>query len=254
MIDEGGATNTAPHLTTYATESRTMARRIITQVPIIKECLHCHKALPITQYYIDRRSADQHMPYCKECAKKVRRKNALPERRHRGMPGNKGEAILIDYLRSKGIYAAPGKCSEWSWVDVIVWGCVRCECKYCFSTKGRFSWNFSVLQVRDGISADVVVFICDDGKSRTFHLIDASNPVFERLGESDKWSLAYTKNAQNHKTGKLTAVLSDEVMDVALDNLDVIRNHVEKTTILLKRLSSHNENTMLEQFMKTHQY
>jgi len=227
MIDEGGASNTAPHLTDYTKDSRAMATTSLTQISLEKTCIHCGRLLPITEFYFSAHGGDNHNPYCKECARAIRIKNYSPDKQRRERAIHHGEAILIAYLRSNGVYAAPGKCSEWRWIDVVAFGCVRIECKYSEGQhKEHFAFAFGYRQRNVGISADVVALICDDGIEPTFHLFDIRDAVFDGIRAKTKRSLSFIRNPKSVKGGRKTSILNTTNMAAARDNISVIYDYV----------------------------
>ena len=78
-----------------------------------KVCSRCGKQKPIIEFYEHPEAKDRHQPYCKECAEALRREGYKPELRYRANAGREGEKLAIAQLKKNGIYAAPGKASEY---------------------------------------------------------------------------------------------------------------------------------------------
>lgn len=193
-----------------------MASSMIAQFPFEKTCSHCHQVKPITQFYAHPSAFDGHQPYCASCSVEFNQTRRMEIGVvDRSVARHKGEVLLIEYLRNHNIYAAPGKCSEWKWVDVIAWGCVRIEVKYSRNLQQRFSFTFSNKQRKNGLQVDVLALICDDGSAASYHFFSAKDPELSGI----KTSLAFTRGASvNRRPG----ILNADNMNRAMDRIDLI--------------------------------
>src|SRR3989304_7966081 len=91
------------------------------------QCLHpSGPHLPLSEFYQRAGAADGYYTVCK-FRKRQENKRYIPKSRH--IASYESEAKAIGKLRSVGIYALPGKMSEWRSIDVVAWGCVRIEIK-----------------------------------------------------------------------------------------------------------------------------
>lgn len=199
-----------------------MARRSkIRQLTLVKTCIACKQTLPLSDFYKSDDSIDGASSNCKACT--IKKGRARGKKFDRSKPTVPGEVIAIDYLRSRGVYAAPGKSSEWKRVDVVAWGCVRLEVKYASSKNRRnnFVFHFSAKQVQPDWKADVILFICDTASGQRFFFFDANDPILFCNGKRRK-NICYVMEAtsRKHRAGRQS--LTDEIMAEHEDRYDLI--------------------------------
>lgn len=108
---------------------------------------------------------------CKACMKERGTKRIHPT-----VPRAKTEQLAIDYLKQRGIWAAPGKSVHAADVDVVAFGCVWIEVKYAKLERGFFKFNSTPTQMKRGYRAHIVMVICDYGDEKTYHLFRATTP------------------------------------------------------------------------------
>ncbi len=150
-----------------------------------KSCSICGQDKPLTEFY-QRSGTLTPMNWCKVCHQERTHINSRQkESKHKSMAGRVGEQLAISHLLGLGIYAAPGKSSEFNYVDVVAWGCVRIEVKTSRYTSTGYAWAFTPEQQRRGIQADLVLLVCtdtvDDIDVHTFHLFPVNYPKFRWL-------------------------------------------------------------------------
>lgn len=153
-------------------------------------------------------------------------------------PRVKSETIAIDYLRSKGVYAVPGKSVSSAHVDVVAWGCVGIEVKYAKFGKPEngFTFNASTPQVKRGhYLGEVVMLICDYGDRMTFHFFQSDDEVFyidRKIGEKQrvpiyerglKYAVTFVPDASaGTKHSGNRVVMTPDMMTSAQDAYDLI--------------------------------
>lgn len=168
-----------------------------------ERCLHPDgPELPLSEFYRAKSSKNGYQSRCKICHG-LQNKMATISRQgnQRGKPGYETEGMVIEELRRQGIYAAPGKSSEFHNLDVVAWGCVRIECKSSIKDRmGRYLFNFNN-QRRKGISADLVVLVCL-GDEITFHVFPARHGVFYKHGRV-KMGVQYDPYRSHFKGGQV---------------------------------------------------
>lgn len=171
--------------------------------------------LPLSEFYVYPKGTLYTV--CKKChyarTLKARRRRQWDRAKEKAEDQN--EALVIKQLRRHGIYATPGKASEFRHVDVVAWGAVRIECKSAQKNdRGAYHFNFSS-QRRNGINADLVVLVCVDGDDRTYHIFPARHSAFFSEG-AIKFGVQYdplqTKRINGHG-GRLVQSLMNKHQD-----------------------------------------
>lgn len=188
-----------------------------------KTCSVCGVEKPLSDYYIWT-SNKKYMAQCKKCHQTRSKKySPLPADRC----GNEHQNALIDILRSRGIYASPGKSSEYAYSDVVAWGCVRIEVKFGeslgSSNPSIWKFRFTERQTNGGLVADLIALMCPagSGKGYTCYLIDPSCPELYRGG---RFRPTFTINLGTHRKNRTDGrlPLSSELLNTHRDNWQVI--------------------------------
>lgn len=193
-------------------------------------CSRCKKPKDPSEFYT-RPNGKGHLSECKDCMK-ARNKDRTPL--PATQPRAPTEIVAIDYLKSQGIYAAPGKSVKTSHCDVVAWGVVGIEIKWGHLTSSgtRIEWTFNAtpVQRKRGFIGHLVMLICDpkDGSAPTFHIFRKDDPVFYiwRPGESGsrlKTGFTYFRGREEAlKHGDNRVVMTDAMMDQAQDRTSLI--------------------------------
>jgi hypothetical protein len=199
-----------------------------------KTCCRCGSLKPLSDFY-KRSGINSYTSECKVC---MNERSKTSKRLPATTPRVKSEVIAIDYLRSKGIYAVPGKSVSSSHVDVVAWGCVGIEVKYAKFGKPEngFQFNASAPQVKRGhYLGEVVMLICDYGDRMTFHFFQSDDEVFyidRKIGEENrlgiyerglKYAVSYVlSDTAGSKHGGNRVVMTNEMMASAQDAYELI--------------------------------
>jgi hypothetical protein len=133
-----------------------------------KTCRTCGKKKFVSEFY-QHTNGKPHSD-CLVCYQ-TRRSSYRPKPRDQASHSH--EQLAIDRAKLFGIYAAPGKCSEWRWVDVIAWGCVKIEVKYSAASQ-HFQFNIGEKFTK----SDIAVLIFDYGHKKTYHVFLTTNEIF----------------------------------------------------------------------------
>lgn len=193
-----------------------------------KVCSTCGIDKPLSDYY-RWHSNNKYMAYCKKChGKRTKRETPIPE----DTCGVAHQNDLIRILRGMGMYASPGKSSEYAYADVVVWGCVRVEVKLGQQhTSNRWSFHFTEKQQNGGLIADLVALMCPIGNGYTCYLIEPSCPEFYREG---KFKAAININLGTHRKNRQDGKrsLSLELLSSHQDNWQMIE---EKRMMIAQR-------------------
>ena len=182
-----------------------------------KTCSTCGESKMLSDFYKHPGHGDGHANECKECAKErahLNRINSLGSKKIRKPnSGRPSEQHVIEKLRRMGIYAVSGSATQYSWVDIVVWGCVLIEVKTSYFDGYQFHFNFTPVQLKRGVQADFILLVCvipqDD--VRTYHLFSANHPVFYRVGKH-KRSMSYAPGAKPKPRGDIKVSLIDALM------------------------------------------
>lgn len=189
-----------------------------------KVCTACNTEKPLSDYYTWS-SNKKHMPRCKACHRA--RNNQRPP-----IPadttGIEHQNDLISILRRRGLYASPGKSSEYAYADVVVWGCVRIEVKLGEPNGGHmWKFRFTQKQTNGGLVADLIALMCPVGDGYTCYLIEPTCSEFYRDG---KFKRALSINTGTHRKNRSDGrrSLSPELLAAHRDNWQVIeRKRIE---------------------------
>lgn len=181
-----------------------------------KACRTCGEEKIITDFYRSPGARDGYASECKECTKERGRVNRvrLGRKKHRSpLSGRSSEQHVIDKMRSEGIYAVSGSATEYSWGDVVAWGCVVIEVKTAYFNGYSYQFGFTPTQFKRGIQADFVLLVCNvpQDDTITYHLFPAQHPVFYRSGRL-KRGFGYTPGAKPKPPGDIVLSLNDQLM------------------------------------------
>jgi len=140
--------------------------------------------------------------HCKPCTSKLNNKYQI--KRRITDSGVAHEQELIHKLKSLGYYACSGKKSRSRWVDVVVFGCIAIEAKLAQSRgKNGNLFIFSDKQAREGVRAEVVVFIIKRDGVTDYYILPASSPVLYDDNGNLKKHVSYTPNSNHGRTSQL---------------------------------------------------
>lgn len=184
-----------------------------------KSCITCNTEKPLTEFYTYT-SNKKIMPLCKTCHR-ARNKKYQPLPSDRCGVAHQNE--FIDILLSRGIYASPGKSSEYAHADVVAWGCVRIEVKFGESTNRHnphtWKFRFTEKQANGGMVADLIAFMCPNGigKGYTCYLIE---PTCSELYRDGKFKPVLTVNIGTHRKPSRfgRGSLTQELLSAHLEN------------------------------------
>jgi len=165
-----------------------------------KLCPECNETKDYSEFY--KTSYGKPYKHCKPCASRLNQKYAY--KRRITDSGVAHEQELIHKLKSLGYYACSGKKSRSRWVDVVVFGCIAIEAKLAQNkNKNGHGFRFSVKQARDGIRAEVVVFIIKRDGVTDYYILPASSPVLYDDNGNLKAYISYTPNSNHGRTSQL---------------------------------------------------
>lgn len=176
-------------------------------------------ALPLSEFY-HRNRLGELQNSCKECAKVYRRTRTNRDKAivETWRPA---EQEVINHLRSIGIYATSGVASQWNWVDVVAWGCVRIEVKTSNIQDGRFQFNLCPKIRANWHKNDLLLFVCRWESAITYHLFPVDFDLFYRDDGSIKDHLTYIPNPKFRHN---KPVLTPEIMSAYQDNWGLIED------------------------------
>lgn len=182
-------------------------------------CLHPDGPyLPLSEFYQRVGAADGYYTTCKKCYRSIARNY---KSKPRGVASWSSEARAIDKLRSLGIYAAPGKTTEWPKIDMAAWGCVRIEVKTAKMVNGNFRFELGHKTAERWKAHDLVMLVClwPDGDP-SYHIFDINDPVFWRGGQL-KSGVQYRVNGK-HRKKRWYETMTVEKMEAHRDNWQLI--------------------------------
>lgn len=184
---------------------------------IIKQCRLCNGNFPATTEYFYKhpQMKDGLHNQCKACTKKrAKTYDSKPK-------GRPNEILLVNYLFKNGVFADAGaRFKIYKLADVVAWGCVTIEMKYCWSEIEKYKFEFTPRQLKlNGAGVDVICLAIDGIGEMEYHFFDAKDPFFYKGGKL-KRTVTYQPYAKWRVEGK--EVLTPDVMDKAKDNISVI--------------------------------
>lgn len=180
---------------------------------VSKICSSCKEPLDPSEFYDHPDMKDGKQKKCKACMlRDAKQYKSKPKQ----AASNQYELEIINKLKSLNIYAAPGKCSEWKWCDVVAWGCVKVEVKTANQNeKGMFIFSTSRKQQKGGFVADFVVLVCHWKHETTYHVFPANHSTFFMNGRM-KRGFSYDPQNTSRKSGRgvrLTNALMNQYKD-----------------------------------------
>ncbi len=197
----------------------------------MKQCSVCGNLKSITEFSKRSHRNTVHTS-CKECRRK---KSKQYGHKHKTVEGNDGEKLVKAELLKHGIYAAPGKCSEFKNQDLVAWGCVRIEVKtsQLHSRKQNSdSYQFDLGDDKTKFNrTDIVVLVCMDTIS--FHVFESNHPTFYHGGVLKK-SVMYIPEPKHVKYPD--RVLTKDMMENAQNKWEIIEEYRQKYIKELKKL------------------
>lgn len=192
---------------------------------VSKVCARCKNELPLSDFYF--RNGKPHS-YCKGCIT-LTAANHRPIAKH--IPKEQSEITAIDYLKAHGIPSLPGKALNYSWVDIVAFGCVRIELKSSRLMPAKhpyFIWTISRTQIERGVLADLIMLMCRYEDKTTFHLFKPDCPAFYDNGIR-KTGFTYRLGATAPmKMRKGRPIMTQSMMDEGLDRLSLIYDELHQ--------------------------
>lgn len=180
---------------------------------VSKICSSCKEPLNPSEFYDHPDAKDGKQKKCKACTLRDQKAYKVKPKQ---TASNSNELEIINKLKSLNIYAAPGKCSEWKWCDVVAWGCVKLEVKTANqSEKGAFIFSTSRNQQKNGFTADFVILVCNWKHETTYHVFPANHSSFFMNGRM-KRGFKYDPYSTGHKNGRgvrLSSALMNQYKD-----------------------------------------
>lgn len=188
-----------------------------------EKCIHPDgPTLPLTEFYKQRGARDGLSPVCKECKKKESALYTKKRGQKRGKAGHPSEKLVIDRLRSFGVYAVPGKSSEWHWIDVVAWGCVRIEVKAAsVNARGVFTFNMGKKRGKEKDRSDLVVLVMLYDEDPRFFVLESAHPVFYHPDGRPKLGVGHATNGGTPKNGH-GVVLNAELLSASEDRWELV--------------------------------
>jgi hypothetical protein len=182
-----------------------------------KKCARCTEVKPLTDFY--ERTGVYKGHYLSECKDCMKARSKTSARLPANEPRAATEILAINALKQQGIPAGPGKAYLYADVDVVAFGCVRVEVKYAkldrTHHREKYTFHTTPRQGQRGLLADVVMLICDDGDTPTFHLFRPDDEVFFIKGRL-KTGFTFTPGAVvAEKHGNNRVVMTQPMMDTA---------------------------------------
>lgn len=176
------------------------------------QCLQADKYpdgwMPESEFYKSRKNR------CKKCHQHGHKPYETAGAADRKKAGHEAELMAVEKFRSLGYYAAMGKdCKQFKHTDLVLLGCVRCECKIATLENSQCTWSFSSQRVNGGFKADLILLMMNTKTGTSFHLFPAGHPVFYKRGRV-KIALQYLEYVHHRKRGEqLTPAIMNEYKD-----------------------------------------
>lgn len=182
-----------------------------------KACKRCGLVKAVAEFYERSYLPGAYTSECKACMKE-RGKSQTPISPL--TPRSLSEAVVIEYLQSRGVFAVPGKAVSYAHVDVVAWGCVGIEVKYSAERKGgRFVFSMTPAQQRGGFRAEVVCLVFDYAafNAPQFHFFSANDDLFASSQEGRR-----IKSSLEYVMGREEQTLNQARLDESRDRIDLI--------------------------------
>lgn len=105
------------------------------------------------------------------------------------------ERDAIAILRRGGVYAVPGRWSEWKYTDIVAFGFVRIESRHSnvkiHSGKEVFHWRVKSPRHDKGIRGEIVMLTADFGDRVETALFPSTHEIFYRKNGELKKGMSY---------------------------------------------------------------
>jgi len=205
-----------------------------------KVCRRCKQRKPLSDFYIRSgyKTPTQPGHWLSECKTCIKERDRVKQRPIKGDSGVIGEQLTIDKLRSVGIHTVKSRRNLFSHSDIVCWGCIPIEVKHAKLKYHRRLHSFTFLttkrQQQRGFLADLVILVCEfEPDDHTFHIFDAHHPVFFIKGRIKHGFTFVPGQEAAIKHGGNRVVMTQPLMDAALDAWWMIENkRLEKSEIL----------------------
>lgn len=215
---------------------------------VSKPCTRCKQEKPLTEFYIrnpnNRNGQRPALPsdYISECKTCMRERGRHQQRITPSKSRVESENLAIEYLRSKGIYATPGKASKLTWVDVAAWGAIGIEVKHAKydELSRRFTFVTTPRQQSQGFRAHLVMLMCEYPDRITYHLFPADHPVFYINGRMKTGLVFSVKQSAGSKHSGNRVVMTQALMDEYENRINLIWALVADTSEALSAGEYHS--------------
>lgn len=202
----------------------------MTTAIVSKQCARCKQEKPLTEFYIrnpyNRNGDPPALPgdCISECKTCMRERGKHTQRITPDKSRVESENLAIAYLRSKGIYATPGKASKLAWVDVAAWGAIGIEVKHAKYDKlsRKFTFVTTPKQQSDGFSAHLVLLMCEYEDRTTYHIFPADHPVFYINGRVKSGLVFSLRQSAGSKHSSNRVVMTQALMDEYENRINLI--------------------------------
>lgn len=200
-----------------------------------KLCTKCKIEKGIDEFYKHSSAADGHMNICVECYKqqqKDRRKRPDYHKKSKREAQTETEGQVISRFFREGIFATPGKSSQWHWIDIVAWGCVKIEVKSSvFTPSAGYQFMFTPKQIKQNFQSDIVCLLCIKDGETSYHLFPSDHQVFFKPSGERKRGIGYNPGYGSTKHYKRFGLsLSDGLMEFHRDNwalIETVRNRIQ---------------------------
>lgn len=202
---------------------------------ISKICSACEETKPLAEFYLrtgfdDVENPKHYYAECKQCRKTITKEKG---RKEKSKPGEVGEKLVIEELRRLGIYAAPGKCSEWKRQDVVIWGCVRVEVKHSRKSEQGYNFGFENQIRGGGVKSNLIVLVCEEDDQFSFHVFRSDYPAFYRKNNQLKTSVQYIPDLNRRAYGVHGQTLTHPVMQEHRDKWELVQEIIQEISVKL---------------------
>lgn len=199
-----------------------------------RTCTKCKVEKRLDEFYTHSSGKDGHMNTCIECYKqqqKDRRKRPDYHKKSKNEAQTETEGLVIARLFREGIFAAPGKSSQWHWIDVTAWGCVKVEVKSSNLMGSGYQFMFTPKQISKQFQSDIICLLCMNGNDVSYHLFPSDHQVFFLPNGKRKRGLGYDPLSTIRKNGYRFGIsLDTPLMNQHKDNwslIETVRNRIQ---------------------------
>lgn len=183
-----------------------------------KQCINCKEFKDLSEYY--KRGDSGYL--CSECKTCMKARSKRSQKVDRKVSMVASESEVIEQLHLNGIPALPGKALHHQWADVIAWGCVLIEVKSSSLIDRSFFFAFSYSQRNGKLRGDLVVLVCRYENKNTYHVFNATHPMFYDKDGKLKFGVSWTPD--RHGNGR-PAVVTDMMMAKAENRWQMIEDY-----------------------------